>query len=301
MLLSMTGFVTHTFDLTIGKDTVSLTMQLKTLNGRFFEANCRLPHALSHLEPLIIKKLKERLYRGTVYVGIYPSSPLALSSTAQPSWPTIEAYIAAAKSIADLYGTKVALKKELDINTLLQLPHVLDFTEFPVDTALSEIILGHLDTQIDLLIEERAKEGRELQVDLEKRFSKIQTLTEQIKVRARTVFEERRAKLVQEFEALLAQTQSESRENQVQMVYAQLEKLDITEEIVRLGAHVESARKCLASEGAEKGKKLDFILQEMFREINTIGSKCADSEIASFAITVKVELEKAREQTQNIV
>jgi uncharacterized protein (TIGR00255 family) len=301
MLLSMTGFVTHTFDLTIGKDIISLTMQLKTLNGRFFETNCRLPHALTYLEPLIIKKLKERLYRGTVYVGLYPSSPLALSSTAQPSWPTIDAYVTAAKAITDAYGPKVAMKTELDINTLLQLPHVIDFAEFPVDPTVSEIILNHIDTQIDLLIKERAKEGRELQTDLEKRFAKIQTLTDHIKIRARAVFEERRAKLVQEFEGLLAQAQIESRENQVQMVYAQLEKLDITEEIVRLNAHIENARNCITSEGAEKGKKLDFILQEMFREINTIGSKCADSEIASFAITVKVELEKAREQTQNIV
>ncbi|MBN2267423.1 MAG: YicC family protein [Candidatus Babeliaceae bacterium] len=301
MLASMTGFVAHTFELSIGTEKVPITLHLKSLNGRFFEASCRMPHALAHLEPLIIKKMRERLYRGTIFCNIYLGSPLALSSAARPSWPTIEAYVKAAHEISEKFAAQVSLKSDLDVNSLLMMPHAIEFTESPLDTTLSDIILQQIAEQIDCLTKERLTEGRELELDLVKRIKAIGDLTTQIKERARVVFEERRTKLMNEMTEFIGQVPAENRESALQALYGHLEKLDITEETVRLDAHHENALHVIAAKGIEKGKKLDFILQEMFRETNTIAAKCADSTLVSFAIAVKVELEKAREQVQNIV
>lgn len=301
MLASMTGFIAHTFDIVIGTEKVPVTLHIKSLNARFFESTCRLPHALAHLEPAIIKKMRDQLHRGTVYCSIYLGSPLVLTSTARPSWGTIETYVKAAEDIAASYGSKIPMKTELDINTILMLPHAIEFIESPLDAATSDVIMQELDKQLQKLVAERIVEGHELEIDLEKRLQKIESLTVQIKERSREVFELRRHKLMQEMEKITEASSPEARETQLQAIHAQLEKLDITEEIVRLAAHRESASQTMKAEGIEKGKKLDFILQEMFREINTIGAKCADSALVSFAIAVKVELEKAREQVQNIV
>lgn len=301
MLTSMTGFITQTISLSIGTETVYVVLQIKSLNGRFFEPTCRLPHSLSHLEPVILKKLREKLVRGTITCSLFPSPSFALGGSVRPSWSTVDAYVEAAQEISARYGSKVVLSTNVDINTLLTLPHALELIESPLEKEISERILQEVDQAIEKLDKDRRAEGKELEADLIKRITNVQSLVTQIKERSRDVVAQRRAKLTQDAATLFTNASAEIQEHQAQFIYAQLEKLDITEELVRLKTHAEAALAFMKTDTPEKGKKLDFIMQEMFREINTIAAKCADSELSAFAISVKVELEKSREQVQNIV
>ncbi len=302
MLQSMTGFASRTFELTTPTGVVSVSMHLKSLNGRFFEASCKLPYALSHLETILLKKLKEGLVRGTVQCMLYVSSPLTQGSRPVPALALIEGYLRAADAISKEFGAVYKLNDQVDINTLLTLPYAIEFAEGgQPDPRVSDVILEQLSLLIQDLVKERVREGAALEADLLQRFAIVEAALDEIKVRAKSVVEAKREKLLANLVELLAQVAVENKEHYVQLVYGQLEKLDINEEIVRLGSHIVSANTCLRSTGAEKGKRFDFILQEMFREVNTIGAKCADSELGALVITIKVELEKSREQIQNIV
>lgn len=111
----------------------------------------------------------------------------------------------------------------------------------------------------------------------------------------------RRDKLLKDTLELLKDATPEAQEHHMQQLHVQLDKMDIHEELVRFASHITNFELCIHSDASEKGKKIDFILQELFRETNTIASKCLDAELSGLTIIIKVELEKAREQAQNIV
>ncbi|HBY06236.1 MAG: TIGR00255 family protein [candidate division TM6 bacterium GW2011_GWE2_42_60] len=301
MLQSMTGFATHTFELPIDGQMVSVTVHLKSLNGRFFEATCRLPHALTHLEAPLIKRLKDHLIRGTVHCLFYLGAPLTVSSKPAPSYSIIEGYLEAARSIEERFGRKYSLNQDVSLTTLLTLPNAIEFAEGQIAQEVVDLLFIQIDKLSQTLIEARIQEGKELENDLTSRLTNIAAALEEIKIRTKSVLEIKKAKLIANLNELLAHTSAENKDHHIQMIYNQLERLDINEEIVRLDSHIKSTSACLQDDRLEKGKRLDFILQEMFREINTIGAKCADSELSARAITIKVELEKLREQVQNIV
>lgn len=297
MLLSMTGFVTKSFELTTAENTIVVTVQIKSLNARFFEASCKMPYALAYLEPAIVKKLRESLARGTVYCNIYLNSTVALSSMPLPAYKTIEGYVQSARAVQEKFG----LQGTIDINTLLQLPHTFEFADQPIDAQTEQSILAHIDTMITELIARRAEEGNALERDLAQRIAFVSTATHEIQERATIVQAAKKEQLLADLATLMATTSAETKDHHLQLAYNQLERIDVTEEIVRLRNHVDSAKKILGGTKKENGKQLDFTLQEMFREINTIAAKCSDAQLSNLAISVKVELEKAREQVQNIV
>lgn len=296
----MTGFASQNFELMLPDAPITVTMHLKSLNGKFFEATCRLPSWLAPVEPLLVKKLKERLVRGTVYCALHISSPLALASKPMLVSPVVEGYLSIVKELEKSFEGQ--LKKEsLSPAELLNLPNVIDFAEQQPNENLVNHVLAWTDKLIELLIKERNQEGAALEKDLASRFATIEQSVLAIRQRAEILLAERKTKLLQNLNELLSHSAPENRDLHIQSVFGQLEKLDINEEIVRITAHLTHAHKTVSDQSVEKGKKLDFILQEMFREINTIGAKCSDSDLGSLAILVKVELEKSREQIQNIV
>lgn len=301
MLQSMTGFATRTFELPIDGQMVSITVHLKSLNGRFFEATCRLPHALTHLEAPLIKRLKDKLVRGTVHCLFYLGAPLTVNSKSAPSYSIIEGYLEAARAIEERFGTKYSLVKDISLTTLLTLPNAIEFAEGQLAQEVVDLLFLQMDKLIELLIDTRMQEGKALKNDLTERLVTIAAALEEIKLRAKSVLEIKKTKLISNLNELLAHALAETKDHHLQMIYNQLERLDISEEIVRLDSHIKSAQTYINDDRLEKGKRLDFVLQEMFREINTIGAKCADSDLSARAITIKVELEKLREQVQNIV
>ena len=296
MIYSMTGYSNQTINIPLESGTLQANIILKSLNGRFFEATCKLPHVLSHLETDIGKKLKHRLYRGNVYCTVFCYNPHIFKSHMRPSQSMINSYLDAIANIQNQYD----IPGSLDINRFITLPHIFETHEEPIPQDVIDQIMNTIDTLIDRLIEDRKQEGAALQKDLEERLSVISNAITKLEKRSKEVLKERREKLLENLPET-SQSNDESREHQMHMIHSQLDKIDIHEEIVRFKNHLENMYACISSEQVEKGKRLDFILQELFREINTINAKCSDSQLSNLAITIKVELEKTREQVQNIV
>ncbi len=297
MVVSMTGFATKSLALT-GPDgsQASLSLMLKSLNGRYFEAHCKLPFTLTYLETECIKIFKQKLRRGSIQFIAQISNPMVFKGSIQADLPTVKSYLKACETIQQQY----AVPGSLTIADLLSLPTIFTTKEQPIDKKTQQTILHAVQELTEALMQMRIKEGTALQKDLETRVSAVQKYSNQIEKRAYIVMESRKKEIAEQL-AHLEKTSPDFAENQRNALYFELDRIDIHEEIVRLKNHLETFNTHLMSDESEKGRRLDFILQELNRETNTIAAKCADAEISSLAINIKVELEKAREQVQNIV
>lgn len=298
MVQSMTGFACKTLIIFPQKDNpVNLSISIKTLNSRFFEATCKLPYALSNFETDFVKMLKAKLHRGHIYLTIHASSQYLVSGTVTPALNTIKEYIDAIETIKK----NIAISGDLSLHDLLRLPNIFTIEERNIeDEASIKLIFDTVEQLIGEVIEARKKEGALLQKDLEQRIVNVQQEIDAIEQNFNALMEQQKELIGQELSEL-DDLGNEITEPRRHVLYAMLDKIDIHEEIVRFKSHVSNFIMHLASPSVEKGKRLDFILQELSREVNTIAAKCSDSTISSLAINIKVDLEKAREQVQNIV
>ncbi|MCL5875219.1 MAG: DUF1732 domain-containing protein [Candidatus Dependentiae bacterium] len=296
----MTGFSTRTISLVVNNNPITITLTLRAVNGRYFEMICKLPHALAHLETECQKIFKERLVRGTIYFTAYTGQPGALKSPTKPAFTMIKSYLDAFKEIQNKFG----LAGTITINDIVTLPNIFETTEEALEETTAKAFLAELQPLIDQLEKERFREGVALAQDLQQRIANLKEYMNQIVPRAQEIMAQKKEQLLTTLTPFL-QTSDESRETskeqQLQVIYNQLEKMDIHEEIVRFNAHIENFLAIIRAPEKEKGKRLDFTLQELFREINTIAAKCSDAQISSATIAMKVEVEKAREQVQNIL
>jgi uncharacterized protein (TIGR00255 family) len=294
---SMTGFANKTFVLTSpAYEKTNVAISLKSLNYRFFEATMKLPYPLAHLESELIKFCKNKLIRGHVYLTIHMSNPNVFRGSVEPALASLEGYLNAIERIKKLCN----ITQTINLDHILRLPNIFSIEELGVDHASEQLILDTINELLDLVVEAREKEGTELLHDIEERIVIMQqeiTAIEQVSDR---LIKEQKNKIKTAMQELtndtstLAQTRKDT-------LYALLDKLDIHEEIIRFTTHLENLQAQLHTANIEKGKRLDFTLQELAREINTITAKCSDIAISTRAINVKIEIEKAREQVQNIV
>lgn len=296
MIQSMTGFATKTFIFDLEPETkVNVTISIKALNSRFFEVNCKLPYTINRFENDLTKLLKDNLHRGYIYLTVHMSNQNLLKGVIEPAIPVIEGYINAINKIKN----KFALVDDLSLHDLLQLPAIFNVEEKDLNEAAIKHIFTVVQELAHKVVEARKQEGAVLQKDIEERIAIMQKEINSIDEIAQNFMEKRKATISQEL-ATLDQEQG-SAEMRKQMLYIALDKIDIHEEIIRFKAHLNNLLSLLTTSGIEKGKRLDFTLQELAREINTIAAKCSDATISSMAINIKVELEKAREQAQNIL
>ena len=298
---SMTGYAAHTFELPCREGLVSAAIHVKVVNGRFFEPTFRLPHALIHLEPVLAKRLRDALVRGTVYCTIHIGTMFALTSRPMVSSIAINGYIDALEQTKKRLN--IDARQPIDPVAFVGLPHVVEFVEDPIEAGMAERILAFFDQALTMLLAEREREGLALAKDISVRLDRIDEYVEQVVLRAQEVLSQKRERLIQSLKELSTQVgcSQELYEAQVQHAFSQLDKLDVHEEIVRLRTHSANVRTILIGSELEKGKRLDFTTQEMFRETNTIGAKCGDALLGGLVINTKVELEKIREQVQNLV
>ncbi len=287
---SMTGFG-HAEGTVQG---LNLAVEVKTVNGRYLDVITRTPREMAALENPLKKRVKSLLKRGRVEVYVNLTSQR--SDQYELNKELVQSYLEMARQSASM-----GAGGELDVSTLLQLPGTLvprdiDFTSEEVEKAL----LGILDQALQTVLQERRHEGAALKEDLEGRLQTLQSLLEQIESHRGDLTEHYREKLSQRVERLQAEKPVEaSRLAQEVLFYA--EKADFSEEMTRLKRHLERFQEQIGQAAHESlGKALDFLCQELNREANTILSKCQNVEISQLALQAKTEVERIREQVQNV-
>ena len=296
MLFSMTGFVSKTIKLpaTSSNESAYLTFNIKSLNARFFEATCRLPYTLTPLELEFTTRARTQLKRGYLSINISVSDANYFKGKIQVSLSTIEHYLAALTATQKKFN----LPGEISITTLLQLPNLFSAEEGIIPDELKQYILSAFDDAIGELKNVRAAEGALLLNDLNERLEQLKKFIKAIETTFETTFKKRQEEINQQLQTI---TTSELAQQQRTQLYLELDHIDIHEEITRFNTHLQAFTNTLAAQQEEKGRHLDFILQELGREINTMSAKCANSDISTHSVAIKVELEKCREQIQNIV
>ncbi len=292
----MTGFASQKATLDYKDTKFYATVSLKSVNSRFFENTCKLPYALHHLETDITRLLKKQLHRGHVFTSINISDQSILKGTVTASIPIAKSYIAAAENIQKETG----ISGTFSIAELVRLQHVFSTQEQLIDDEIKKQLIALVQKTIESLIVEEEREGTAMQKDLEERVNIAQAKIIEIEKHHAAFMLARKEKIMQEVQNY---TESEDKmvETRKAALYYMLDKIDIHEEIVRFKSHIKHLKTLLTNPTIEKGKRIDFTLQELTREINTIAAKASDASMGSLAIDIKVELEKAREQTQNIV
>lgn len=289
---SMTGFGRAV----VAEQTFAVTVELKTVNNRFLDVNLRLSGDLQQLEATIKRLIGNRLSRGRVDVN------LNYERTAEVNYelnrPMIAGYLAAMKKMQDEF----ALAGEPDLNVIARLPNVMTAKKDEVD---AEFILGvekAINVALDDLEKMRENEGRMLGDELASRIDEIEARLPAIETESASIAEEYRLRLTKRIGEMLAKSDSQIEIDQARMAQeiAYLsERADISEEIARLKSHIEHFRTIMA-EDKDVGKRLDFLTQELNREANTITSKTGNMIVKENALAIKGEIEKIREQVQNV-
>ncbi len=294
MLKSMTAFGRERRTLA-GKD---ITVELRSVNNRYFDCQVKLPHLYSPLEQRIKPYLQEKgISRGKVDVGIFLDNAQAAEEEICVNFVYAEKYIAALKTLKETFS----LSGEINVMDVARDREVLTFQKPEADLEAEwEALRTVLDGAVARFLEARENEGRRIAADLCRKIKHLEGLVERIGVLSEDDIHGYRARLEERLKAALADNNITVDENRILTecaIYA--DRAAVDEELVRLKAHF-----CAFYDYLEKdepvGRSLDFLIQEMNREVNTTGSKCANTEIAHLVVEAKNELEKVREQIQNI-
>lgn len=293
---SMTGFGRGIGESEIG----CVTAEIKAVNSRFLEINIRSDHFSGSLEEIAREAAKKTLSRGklNIFLSFTPMAS-AKATRVEVDEGLLSAYLSA---LADISGRKGVKKGKVHVSDLLSLPE--PFLTIRKETATEEemapLVKAAMEGALVSLIEMRQREGHNLKVDLKQRLAflreKLAFLLSRQDLAAKA-YEER---LRQRMEKILEQMNFEVDEGRIlEEVALFSEKTDYTEEVVRFASHLDQFDAMLESE-EPIGRKLDFLLQEINREANTTASKASDAEVIDTVIQIKTELEKIREQVQNI-
>lgn len=296
MITSMTGFASKAVTiLEHDGEHCTLDIEIKTFNSRFCEPTCKLPGTLNSCEMDVVQRLKSRLHRGRIYCTVRINSFGALLEKMVFSPTRVQEYLSAVEALREKHG----LRGDVDVQTMVALPNIFTTEKAQLPPEAIGKFLAGIDEAIDQVVSVRQQEGASLSKDFDTRFGNCTRLIASIEKATKALIEKHKEGLGE-----LQQKVHDGDEDAKALLsekYAALDKMDVHEEIVRFCSHLEAVEKHLASDAREKGRRLDFILQELMREINTIMSKCSNYGISADAVDVKVELEKAREQIQNIV
>lgn len=281
---------------TVVGENFSVSIDLKTVNNRFLDVHLRLGSELSALEAIIKRRINSRLSRGRVDVTVTFERTTEISY--ELNRPLIAGHVNALREIKKEFG----IEGELDINALARLPGALQ----PARETLGETVTAAFDRAIDEALTElermRQQEGEALRQEMSERVAKIATLVPVIEEAASGLVESYRNRLQKRVSELLlrnGQVIEVDPGRLAQEVAYLADRSDVSEEMVRLRSHLTQFREALDSSG-EAGKMLDFLLQELNREANTTLSKSTDLTIKEAALAIKAEIEKLREQVQNV-
>ena len=291
MVKSMTGYG-RAVETVNGRD---FTVELRSVNNRYLDCTVKLPRTLSFAEEAVKQAVKATISRGKVDVFITVRSEGAADVKVTLNASMVEGYLSAMKQMVVDYG----VQDDISVSVISRMPDVFTVEKPEVD---EQQLLADLMSVVNKALESydamRSTEGKALENDLRSRGNTILDLVAQVEAGSGQTVIDYRTRLENKLKEVLANTAiDESRILTEAAIFA--DKIAVDEETVRLRSHLEQMNTMLTTGGAI-GRKLDFLLQEMNRESNTIGSKCSDVRLARIVVDIKAELEKIREQTQNI-
>ena len=276
---------------------VQLAVEISSVNRRQAEVALSLPNELDSLEADLRKIVLASVARGRIsgrVTLLRPSGKASRSILINEA--QAEAYKKGLAKLADGMG----LRDDLSLETILRLPGVMEAGEDELDpVAMMPTLKRALGQALGQLQDMRSKEGANLGRDLAKRLASLRRITKRVAKRAPKVVEHHRTRLLERLAKADIDLADADDERFLREVVYFTDRSDISEELTRLESHFDQVDGCLIS-NEPVGRKLDFLAQEMFREVNTIGSKANDSEISQEVVTLKTELEKIREQVQNV-
>ena len=291
MIKSMTGYGGAKGE----HSAVVVTAELKSVNNRYLDVSVRLPKSCLFAEEAVRTAVAEHITRGKVDVFLTVDTSQADETVIRVNDNLAAAYLKAVRDTAERYG----LDGEINALSLVRFPEVLSTDKTDADRDIISQAIGAVLAQALAEFDQmRAREGRKLAEDIHGKLDALEKMVATVETRSPQTVAEYRERLLGRMRDVLADSAiDEGRILQEAAIYA--DKVAVDEEMVRLKSHIAQFR-LLLDAGSPAGRKLDFLTQEMNREANTTGSKCADSAIAKTVIDMKAELEKIREQIQNI-
>ncbi|PLT30122.1 YicC/YloC family endoribonuclease [Peribacillus deserti] len=290
MVISMTGYGRGFAE----EQDLRIHVEIKTVNHRFTEYQIRMPRQLLFLEDKIKKQVSEYIKRGRAEVFITLEGSGLTTKKLEVDWELADEYVSLMSKVQQKYN----LASKPDLGDFLQLDDVITVVEQQADQAyLEDTVLSAVKEASSGLFQMRQLEGAQLAKDMLGHLSRIRSIVEKLEILAPAVAENYRNRLYEKISDYTNGMLDEARLLTEAAIFA--EKADINEELTRLESHISQFEKTLAIR-EPVGRKLDFLVQEMNRETNTIGSKANDSSIAQEVVEVKSLLEKIKEQVQNI-
>jgi uncharacterized protein (TIGR00255 family) len=292
MIRSMTGYGRKE----AGDDEYHFTVEVRSLNNRYLDIQLKAPRGLLSLESRIKKLIQERFSRGRFDVAISRNGSSERQNKLLVDEQLASQYVGALKDLK----TRFALAGDIDISAIAAFPDIVRLAEAAEDPeALWKALLPALTQSLEQLDVMRIAEGGALVLDIKARLDLVNGMTAHIRSEAPNVVDAARKRMQDTLTKLMDEQPDPVRLAQEIAILA--ERTDVTEELTRLASHMRQFSQFLDDRGKDPvGRKLDFLLQEMGREVNTIGSKAMDTRIAMDVVNAKAELEKIREQVQNI-
>ena len=276
----------------------TVTVEVRAVNNRYLDTSVKMPRACLFAEDALKSAVQRAAARGKVDVFVTVNDPSGEGQTVQVNEALAKGYFAAMKTLLDRFGAE-GLKDDLAATALARCPDVLTVEKAPLD---AETVTAQLVEVLELALADfnamRAREGARLAQDILSRADAVEALVSFVEERSPQTVADYRARLGAKMAEVLENKQiDEGRLLTEAAIFA--DKIAVDEETVRLRSHIAQLRELLAKGGAV-GRKLDFLIQEFNREANTIGSKCSDLEVTRRVVDMKAEIEKIREQVQNL-
>jgi len=291
MIYSMTGYGRKEFE----NDDYKISLEIKTVNHKYLNIYSKIPASLNPVEDKIKKYIQKRLNRGRIELNVFLSEKGEDQLVIKPNFQILDKYYKTLTEIKNRYKMKADVKLDL----LAKYKDAIDIEYNEIDhEKLFEVLKLILDEVIDSILEMRHVEGEKLKIDIENNLNNIEEILNVLNKKTDVIISSHRENMRRKINDLLLNIEIDNdRLEQEIAVYS--DKTDINEEIIRINSHLNQFREMLKN-GGVIGHKLDFLSQELNREINTIGSKSPDVNITNYVVDMKSLVGKIREQVQNI-
>ena len=293
MVHSMTGFGRCETEIN-GR---AITVEIKSVNHRYFEFSCRVTRGYSFLEDKLKAFVNSKVSRGKIDMFVSVGAADDVPCEVAVNHSLVSGYLNAMKEISDTYG----VENDVAVVSLSRFPDVFTVNKAPVDEEqVTADVLSAADTALRSFLAMREAEGEKMKADILGRAATILSIVDEIEARSPQTVSEYEERLLERIRTTLENLSVEVDEQRILTEVAVFaDKVAVAEETVRLRSHFDQLSRFLEYDGPV-GRKIDFIIQEMNREANTIGSKVQDAQLAHMVVDIKSEIEKIREQVQNI-